>query len=319
MNAGFNMPVVERLKSIPAFVLRAVVMLLLLIVLVYYPVGMIWVHTVNDSPDAGTSSFEIAGGSHAVSAAAALVDREINQHHWTPSDPFFYPGAALTRMPAFQRGIMAAVARFTIELSDQMARTRGSSGVDEDVQKANGLFNYSPYVWMWDLNTSWLPTASSATQYRAGLEALVRYNQRLAKGEAVFERRADNLLEAMNRMAADLGSSSSDISHYIEGSSQSSFGSAAELFYFTKGRLYANYIILSALQKDYAVVIEERQLSNAWAKMLESLRIGMSYNHFFVLNFSPDSTLLANHLASQGFYLMRARTQMREITDILLK
>ncbi|MDX2113285.1 MAG: DUF2333 family protein [Alphaproteobacteria bacterium] len=307
------------LKSIPRLALTTLISLLLLILLVYYPVGMIWVHTISDSPDYSASKFEIEGGSHAVAVAASLVDREVNQHHWAPSDPFFYPGAALTRMPAFQRGIMATVARFTIELSDQIARTRGSSGVDEDVQKANGLFNYSPYVWMWDLSTSWLPTASSATQYRAGLEALTRYNQRLAKGEAVFERRADNLLEAMNRMAADLGSSSSDISHYIEGSSQSSFGSAAELFYFTKGRLYANYMILAALQKDYASVIEERQLSTAWARMLESLRIGMSYNHFFVLNFSPDSTLLANHLASQGFYLMRARTQMREITDILLK
>ncbi len=307
------------LKSIPRLALTTLISLLLLILLVYYPVGMVWVHTINDSPDYSASKFEIEGGSHAVAVAASLVDREVNQHHWTPSDPFFYPGAALTRMPAFQRGIMATVARFTIELSDQIARTRGSSGVDEDVQKANGLFNYSPYVWMWDLSTSWLPTASSATQYRAGLESLTRYNQRLAKGEAVFERRADNLLEAMNRMAADLGSSSSDISHYIEGSSQSSFGSAAELFYFTKGRLYANYMILAALQKDYASVIEERQLSTAWARMLESLRIGMSYNHFFVLNFSPDSTLLANHLASQGFYLMRARTQMREITDILLK
>ncbi|MCE2927491.1 MAG: DUF2333 family protein [Rickettsiales bacterium] len=307
------------IKTLPRAVAVLLISIFLFVLVVYYPVGMVWVHTVDDSPDYNISEFEIEGGSHAVAAATALVDREINQHHWTPSDPFFYPGAALTRMPAFQRGIMATIARFTIELSDQIARTRGSSGVDEDVQKANGLFNYSPYVWMWDLNTSWLPTASSATQYRAGLESLMRYNQRLAKNEAVFERRADNLLEAMNRMAADLGSSSSDISHYIEGSSQSSFGSAAELFYFTKGRLYANYMILSALQKDYAVVIEERQLSNAWAKMLESLRIGMSYNHFFVLNFSPDSTLLANHLASQGFYLMRARTQMREITDILLK
>jgi hypothetical protein len=307
------------IKTLPRAVAVLLISIFLFVLVVYYPVGMVWVHTVDDSPDYNISEFEIEGGSHAVAAATALVDREINQHHWTPSDPFFYPGAALTRMPAFQRGIMATIARFTIELSDQIARTRGSSGVDEDVQKANGLFNYSPYVWMWDLNTSWLPTASSATQYRAGLESLMRYNQRLAKNEAVFERRADNLLEAMNRMAADLGSSSSDISQYIEGHSESSFGSAAELFYFTKGRLYANYIILSALQKDYAVVIEERQLSNAWARMLESLRIGMSYNHFFVLNFSPDSTLLANHLASQGFYLMRARTQMREITDILLK
>ena len=311
--------VIQKLKSLPRYVAYAIGVVTLLVLLVYYPVGMVWVHEVDDLPDYSIEKYVIENGSESVATAIALVDREINLHHWTPSDPFFYPGAALTRMPAFQRGIIASIARFTIELSDQIARTRGSSGTDEDVQKANGLFNYSPYVWMWDFSTSWLPTASSATQYRAGMEALMRYNTRLGKGEAIFERRSDNLLEALNRMAADLGSSSAEITHYVEGESKSAFGSAAELFYYTKGRMYGNYMLLKALEKDFAPVINERQLKSSWDKMLESLRIGMSFGHFFVLNFNPDSTVLANHLTSQGFYLMRARTQMREITDILLK
>lgn len=310
---------IEKLKSLPRYVAYLLGALALLIALVYYPVGMVWVHEIDDSPDYAIDPFRIENGSESVATAIALVDREINKNHWTPSDPFFYPGAALVRMPAFQRGIMASIARFTIELSDQIARTRGSSGADEDVQKANGLFNYSPYVWMFDPSTSWLPTASSATQYRSGMEALVRYNKRLSEGSAIFEKRSDNLLEALNRMAADLGSSSSDISHYIEGSPKSSFGSAGELFYFTKGRMYGNYMLLKALEKDFAVVIDERQLRPAWSNMLATLREGMSFGHFFTLNFHPDSMLLGNHLASQGFYLVRARTQMREITDILYK
>lgn len=313
------MSLLDPIKKLPRFLAMMVVGLLLLILLVYYPIGMIWVHEIDDSPDFAVEKHRLENGSESVATAIALVDREININHWTPSDPFFYPGAALTRMPAFQRGIIASIARFTIELSDQIARTRGSSGVDEDVQKANGLFNYSPYVWMWDFSTSWLPTASSATQYRAGMEALIRYNTRLSKGEALFEKRSDNLLEALNRMAADLGSSSAEIANYTEGEAKSSFGSAGELFYYTKGRMYGNYMLLKALEKDFAPVIAERQLKASWDKMLESLRTGMSFGHFFVLNFNPDSTLLANHLTSQGFYLMRARTQMREITDILLK
>lgn len=310
---------IEKLKSLPRFFAILLAVLVLFILLVYYPLGMIWVHNIDDSPDFSADAFKVENGSEAVAMATALVDRETMKHHWVSSDPFFYPGYALNRMPAFQRGIMASIARFTIELSDQIARTRGSSGVDEDVQKANGLFNYSPYVWMWDLSTSWLPTASSATQYKAGMEALIRYNKRLSEGKAVFERRSDNLLEALNRMAADLGSSSADIDHYIEGQTTSSFGSAGELFYYTKGRMYGNYMLLKALEKDFGVVINERQLKPTWEKMMESLRIGMSFGHFFVLNFNPNSTVLANHLASQGFYLVRARTQLREITDVLLK
>ena len=50
----------------------------------------------------------------------------------------------------------------------------------------------------------------------------MRYNTRLGQGQAVFEKRADNLLEALNRIAADLGSSSADISAYVEGKDTSS-------------------------------------------------------------------------------------------------
>lgn len=309
----------EKLQSLPSLIAKFLAFILLLVIFVYYPVGMVWVHEIDDSPDFSIEKYRLENGSESVATAIALIDREINTHRWTSSDPFFYPGAALTRMPAFQRGIVASIARFTIELSDQIARTRGSSGVDEDVQKANGLFNYSPYVWMFDLSTSWLPTASSETQYRAGMQALIRYHTRLSQKQAMFEKRSDNLLEALNRMAADLGSSSAEIASYTEGKEKSSFGSAGELFYHTKGRMYGNYMLLKALEKDFAGVIEERQLGPTWDKMLESLRVGMSFGHFFVLNFDPDSTVLANHLTSQGFYLMRARTQMREITDILLK
>jgi hypothetical protein len=40
---------------------------------------------------------------------------------------------------------------------------------------------------------------------------------------------------------------------------------------------------------------------------------------FIVINGSPDATFQPSHLASQGFYLLRARTQAREVSNVLLK
>ena len=40
---------------------------------------------------------------------------------------------------------------------------------------------------------------------------------------------------------------------------------------------------------------------------------------WWVVNGRPDSQFWPSHLASQGFFLLRARTQMREVTNILLK
>ena len=38
-----------------------------------------------------------------------------------------------------------------------------------------------------------------------------------------------------------------------------------------------------------------------------------------VINGAPDAVILPSHLAAQGFYLLRARTQLKEISNILLK
>lgn len=309
----------QHFRQLPKYVSWTLAAFLLLVVAVYYPVGMLVVHAIDDSPDFSAQRYEAEHGSHAVAMAVALIDRETNQHQWTPSSPFFYPSAALVRMPAFQRGVMATIARFAIEMSDQIGRTRGSSRADPDLQKAAGLLNYSPYVWLFDLSTSWLPTTSSQKQYRSGMVALEKYNARLAAGNAIFDRRADNLIEALNRMANDLGSSSAALAQQIEHGSGFSFSTNADLFYYTKGRMVTTYLLLRELQRDFSEILSEKQLDAVWAQALESLEEGMELDNFLVLNAAPDSAILPNHLAAQGFFLMRARTQMYEITNILLK
>lgn len=310
---------IEKIKSLPRLAAYGLGGFVLFVLLVYYPVGMVWHHHIEDSATLDISAHEIKGGSQAVSAAIALIDREVNQHRWVSSDPFIFPGYMLVRTPAFQRGIMNSISRFTIEMFDQISRTRGSSQADPDLQKANGLLNYSPYVWMFDFNTSWLPTASTPTQYRAGLTALKAYNQRLSEGKAVFERRADNLIQVLDRIASDLGSASAASAHFVDERSGLSLGDAADLYYTNKGRLYGNYQLLKALRTDFDAIIKERQAETAWDMLLDSLRDGMRLRNFFILNAAPDSQLLPNHLASQGFFILRARIQIREITNILMK
>jgi hypothetical protein len=53
--------------------------------------------------------------------------------------------------------------------------------------------------------------------------------------------------------------------------------------------------------------------------MLESLRVAAGMDPLIVSNGAPDGLLFPNHLAAQGFYLLRARTQMRELSNVLTK
>ncbi len=291
------------------------------IIFLYFVVGMILIHKVDDDLNFAPNAQNLEkNGSRAVEVVAGLIDREINDNRWTSNDPFFMPAALLDNMPNYQQGIVSALARFTFELTDQIGRTRGSSQTDTDLQQAAGLLQYSGTVWSWDPTVSLLPTAASEKQYEKARKSLVAYNQRLAEGNAVFEKRGDNLLATLDRIALDIGSSTAVIDNHIaEHSGAYVDFQADDLFYGFKGQAYAYYMILKALSTDFEGLIRDRELGNAWEKMLISFRSVVELDPYVISNAKNDGQLFPDHLAVQGFYLLRARTQLREISNILLK
>ncbi len=294
---------------------------LLLALLFYYLIGGLIIHEIDDDPSFEISQRSISSGqSMAVAMTIALLDREVNQHGWTANDPFTSPAVTLDNMPNYQQGMVQALGRFAFELADQVGRRRGSSQIDPDLQSAAGLLQYPGDVWHWDPTVSLSPTATSEAQYNKARRALISYNDRVARGEAVFESRADNLLATLDRMALDLGSSSAAIENQIENPTGWFIDTEGDdVFYTTKGQLYAYYMLVKALRHDFNNVIQERELAQVWALLEESLKDGASLQPLVIINGDADSQILPSHLAAQGFYLLRARTQMRSITNILLK
>jgi hypothetical protein len=297
---------------------RALIVLVL-IPIIYYGGGGIWLNRIDDRADFGPQNVQ-AGESRAVAMAAALITREVDDHHWTPMDPFFLPGAWLDNMPNYQAGIMKALARFSVEMRDQLARSRGSSPQDPDLDRAAARLSADPRQWVWTPSMSWWPSVTATEQYRNGRNALIAYNKRLALNQANFERRADNLQAFLERAAVDIGASSAQIDRHIidHGGDLLDFY-ADNLFYANKGQLYAYYMLLKELGTDFQGVLRERELSGPWQQMLESFRIGATLQPWVIVNGAPDSQFLPSHLVAQGFYLMRARTQLREVADILRK
>ena len=323
------MRLMERLREwltavrarVPLRVLRWTIGILVVLLILYYPVGMLWWHKINDDLGFDVTAESLQPGqSRAVAVAAALIDREVNKTGWVANNPFFTPSALLDNMPAFQQGIVSALARFSFELADQIGRTRGSSEIDADLKNASGLLQYSGTVWVWDPSVSLAPTATSEQQYEKARKALENYNRRLANDQAVFERRGDNLLATMERIALDLGSSSAVLErHVAEHSSDLLDFHADDLFYNVRGQTYAYYIVLRALGGDFENVLRERELGAVYGQMLNSLREAAALDPWVVTNGAPDGLFPNSHLTAQGFYLLRARTQLREISDILRK
>ena len=290
---------------------------IILLVAVYYVGGAIWVHEIDDEPTFDAEVVVPENASRAVAVAADLVSREVDQNRWVANDPFFQPGYLLDNMPAYQTGVVNAVGRFTTELRDRVARVRGSSAVDPDLESAAGRLNYPGDVWIFE----WSGTPvqpSSESQYRRGVEDLRRYNERLAQGQAIYERRADNLLATLDRISGDLGAASAALTQEVdEGSTNFLDFNADQMFYSIKGKLYAYYMILRELEQDFPGVIREKNLQANWADLLTSLRLGATLYPWVVSNGPLDSMATPNHLAAEGFLLLRVRTKLDEIIDIL--
>jgi hypothetical protein len=293
----------------------------LVLLLLYYPLGMLLAHAVNDDVQFTVpADQQISNGSRAVGMATALIGRETEDTTWVANKPWIFPSSALDNMPNFQIGLMYALSRFAIEMTDVLGRTRGSSQVDEDLDKASGLLKYDGKIWIWEPSTSLMPTASAEKQYISAKKSLERYNTRLGEGNAIFDKRADNLIAFLDRVGADLGSASASLDAQAITSNAGWFDTNADdVFYATKGRLYGYYLLLRELGVDFQEVIAEKNVENVWQQMLESMRIAAEMDPLIVSNGASDGLFVPSHLEVQGFYLLRARTQLKEVANILLK
>ncbi|WP_242500669.1 DUF2333 family protein [Tropicimonas sp. IMCC6043] len=283
-------------------------------VITYGVFGALKHSIITDPPANGTKD---GGGSAAISAAAALIRRELDENGWTPNDPIIAPATVLDNMPNFQAGIIDAVGRFSFEMLDQIARTRGSSSDDPDLERATGFLQFPPDIWIWEPSRSLLPSVSSESQYRQGLAALERYNLRLAQGEAVFERRADTLAATLSRISADIGAQTAQLERAQNTGWWIFSRRADDVFYHNKGMLHGYHVLLSGLGQDFDRVIQERSLGPIWSQALYGLEKGAQLQPFVVLNGDRDRSIFANHLALQGFYMKRAILQLEEAVNVL--
>ena len=257
------------------------------------------------------------GTSKTIAVIAGLIDREVNETAWSPNTQPFQPAALLRfggNMVNYQSGLIKALSTLTVEIDSQIGRMRGTSGADPDLGKARQGLSRQPDTWL--LNP--LPTSSADQEYRRAIVALQAYNVRVGNGTGVFDVRVDNLQSVLDRAALDIGSSSDALEKQMAAGRKVLIDRRADkLFYFVKGQSYAYFITLRALREDFKDVITERRVGALYESMLADLATAASLQPLVVQNASPEAMLMPNHLSTQGFYLLRARAKLREITDVI--
>lgn len=330
------------------FVLRAIVGLILVAVIAFYGLfvwRVLWIRDFDPdyiaaynldglqtqageqvSIENSASTARTCGRSAIVDITADLIDFNVNQNAWMSSTLayklgfFGLPWDATPYMDnkaSFQRGVQQAVRRTAVELVDSLGRRRGTSAVDEDLETARGRIQYDQYTWYFSLQP-FGPLRSTPSAYREGMGLLRDFNDRLESCDAVFDPRADNLIRFVDRVAADIGSTSAELRDRSMRSNAGWFDTRADnQFWYTYGQLYAYYGILKAAHADFADIIQSRQLEDVWNTMEQQLRATLDLQPVIVSNGREDGWIMPSHLATVGFYLLRVRSNLVEIRSIL--
>ena len=278
----------------------------------------IWVHEIDDDPAFDAEVVVPENASRAVAVAADLIDREVNQHRWVANDPFFQPGYLLDNMPAYQTGIDERgravhhrVAR-PGRAGARLERGRPRSGERRRAAQLSGR--------RVDLRVVAARPCSRARRASIGAAWRIcaattsgwpRARRSTSGGRTICWRRWTGSPTISARASAAL------TQEVDEGTTNFLDFNADNLFYSIKGKLYAYYLILRELEQDFADVIKEKNLQASWAELLTSLRLGATLYPWMVSNGPLDSMATPNHLAAEGFLLLRVRTKLEEIIDIL--
>lgn len=296
--------------------------------------------------ESASAETQTCSRSKIVDIQSQLIDFLVNRNAWVPSMPQFKLGflavASWDATPffdnkaSFQRGVLRALRRTAVELADILGRTRGTSEVDESLQAARGLLQYDERTWWvnpFDAERPLGPVQPSPMIYRRAISLYDKYNERLGRCDALFDARADNLQQFLDRITNDIGSTAdalakrSQASRYdaptnsfveAEGNNRGWFDTRADNFFMAaSGQMYAYYGLIQAARVDFEDVVQKRDLEDVWNRMEQHVAEAAALSPAIISNGREDGLFMPAHLSVMAANILRARANMTELRDIL--
>jgi hypothetical protein len=273
-----------------------------------------------------TTAAKVCQPSALVDVTADLIDFNVNQNAWISSMLLFklgFFGLSWDDTPffdnkaAFQRGVNQAVRRTAVELVDSLGRVRGTSGINVDLQNARGNLQFDESSWYFGFQP-FGPKTPTPSYYRAAAKSLRKFNTDLGSCNATFDGRADNLIEFIDRITNDLGSTSDVLAERSEKHNYGWFDMRADdRFWFAYGQLYGYYGILDAAGSDFSKVLAERNVGTLWGDTMKQFQAALRIQPLIISNGREDGWIMPSHLATMGFYILRVRSNLVETRAVL--
>jgi len=198
----------------------------------------------------------------------------------------------------FQLGVLEVTRRTAVSLTERISRTGATASFDRNLENAMNWF-------MIKSDRYWFPSPES--KYKAGLDELKNYKEKLEKGEANFHTRTDNLIPLLMAYEDLLGSCEENlVKTKEEDGSPVSFFKADDYFFYAQGVASGMRTILEAVLEDFLITVESRRGAEVLHHAIESCHHASEIHPLLITN-SSLSGILANHRANLAAPMSHAR------------
>jgi len=243
------------------------------------------------------------------------------------------PNVFLDNIPSWEFGVVTQMRDLGRVMRDDYTRSQSQSKEDDDVAEGAPHFFYDTNSWVF-------PTTES--EYQAGIDAFIRYRDRLVAGdpETVFYARADNLREWLSQVEKRLGSltrrlgnsvASTRINDDLAGDAAAEAAGAQpdtvdvrtpwlqtdNIFFEARGTAWALLHFFRAAEFDFAHVLADKNAEVSVRQIIRELEASLApLRSPMVLN-GGGYGLFANHSLVMANYLARANAAVINLRELL--
>jgi hypothetical protein len=323
--------------------LKRITFVVLLLIFSFYILGIYWsaepeffeVNTSDAYLSQGQDKKLIVGYTTLLTTEK-VASTLMNKNGGYLSNDILPPSVFLDNIPAWEFGVIVQIRDMASSLRNDMSRSQSQSVEDNDLKKAEPLFNYS--------HSRWLVPASEG-KFEDAIEKLAGFRTSLAaSGEpnVQFYARADNLNAWLDRVNKRLGSLSQRLSASVgqerintdlSGESAANQSTHApnnvevktpwleidDNFYEARGACWALIHLLKAVQIDFGPVLEKKNAKASLAQIIRELESTQETVWSpMILNGSGFGGL-ANHSLVMANYISRANAGLIDLRELLTR
>ena len=267
-----------------------------------YPASVVLSHKIDDSDIvfADGQSWTVPESGVAITKIA----RELEGKGWAADKPNWHPQARLTAMPAWQEATADGLSEFTRLVAGAVPDENGEP--DSDLTAASRLLKG-------------LPGEDMRPRLTAAAEALNRFDSRASRKVVTLPDRRALAAEEARMFAGWAVADQDDLSTqiYQEATGWPASKQDIRVFYAAKARAHIALQMLKASRAADRASAGDADTMAAYDRAEAAWMRAARIRPLLVSNQKGDGAIMANHLASLGFFLHDAQRTSVELADLL--